>query len=148
MRSPWRAWDARAARASAAGGGARRPVGREELRRLFYSTPAPGAPERAARVGGAHGRACAATPWRGDRARLKRGWLAQTLARLCSRTGALGGTTGTWTFPQARRALVRTAMAALAPGGRGQRERGRASIIGSAPLCFSRWTQRRGRQLY
>jgi len=122
MLSPRRAWSARAARASepearAAGGGARRPGGRSARLRFFSGTTDTGAPELDASVGGAHGRACAASPWRGARARLKRVWLDQTIAMVVSRTGALGGTTGAWTIPQARRALVRQAMAPLAPGG-------------------------------
>ena len=59
-RAPWRAGTARAA-----GGGARRPVGREDPRRFFSGTTAPGAPARDARGGRAPGRAGAATPWRG-----------------------------------------------------------------------------------
>ena len=49
-------------------------------------------------VGGEPGRECAATPLRVERAMLKRVLSDETIAMVCSLTGACGGTTGAWTI--------------------------------------------------
>ena len=100
--------------------------GREDgsrARRFFSHTtpafPAPLAPSLLRQ----HGRQFTATPRRIDRALLQRRWIDAAMEVRFERTGACGGSPGAWPLHQPRGALAGKAMAPLAQGSRGTRER-------------------------